>query len=57
MLNSSVLSSIIGDQRLTELISKDDIKKRIKDIAADISKEYKGRIPIVIGVLNGSFLF
>lgn len=57
MLNSSVLSSIIGDQRLTELISKDDIKKRIIDIAADISKEYKGRIPIVIGVLNGSFLF
>lgn len=57
MLNSSVLSSIIGDQRLTELISEDDIKKRIKDIAADISKEYKGRIPIVIGVLNGSFLF
>ena len=57
MLNSSVLSSIIGDQRLTELISEDDIKKRIKDIAADISKKYKGRIPIVIGVLNGSFLF
>ena len=57
MLNSSVLSSIIGDQRLTELISEDDIKKRIIDIAADISKEYKGRIPIVIGVLNGSFLF
>ena len=57
MLNSSVLSSIIGDQRLTELIGEDDIKKRIIDIAADISKEYKGRIPIVIGVLNGSFLF
>jgi len=57
MLNSGVLSSIIGDQKLTELISEDDIKKRIVDIAADISKEYKGRIPIVIGVLNGSFLF
>ena len=57
MLNSSVLSSIIGDQRLTELISEDNIKKRIVDIAEDISKKYKGRIPIVIGVLNGSFLF
>ena len=57
MLNSSVLSSIIGDQKLRELISEDNIKKRIEDIAEDISKKYKGRIPIVVGVLNGSFLF
>ena len=57
MLDSSLISSIIGNQRLTELISEDSIKKRISEIAMDISSEYKGRIPIVIGVLNGSFLF
>ena len=56
MLNSNVLSSIIGNQKLTELISESDIKKRISEIAEDISKNYAGRIPIVIGVLNGSFL-
>ena len=38
ILNSSVLSSIIGNQKLTELISEDDIKKRISEIATDISK-------------------
>ena len=57
MLNKSILTSIIGDQKLTELISKNDIKKRISELARDISKNYEGRIPIVIGVLNGSFLF
>ena len=57
MLNDEVLSSIIGEQQLTELISEHEIKKRIVDIARDISDDYKGRIPIIIGVLNGSFLF
>jgi len=57
MLNKSILTSIIGNQKLTELISENDIKKRISEIAIDISKSYEGRIPIVIGVLNGAFLF
>ena len=57
MLNKSILTSIIGNQKLTELISENDIKKRISEIATDISKNYEARIPIVIGVLNGSFLF
>jgi len=57
MLNNNILTSIIGNQKLTELISENDIKKRISEIATHISKNYKGRIPIVIGVLNGSFLF
>jgi len=57
MINSSVLTSIIGNQKLTELISENDIKIRISEIAADISKNYADQIPIVIGVLNGAFLF
>ena len=57
MINSTVLTSIIGNQKLTELISENDIKIRISEIAADISKNYVDQIPIVIGVLNGSFLF
>ena len=57
MINKSLLSEIIGNQKLTELISKDSIKLRISEIALAISESYKGKIPIVIGVLNGSFLF
>ena len=57
MINDNVLSSIIGNQKLTELISEKEIKKRISEIAENISRIYKGKIPIFIGVLNGSFLF
>ncbi len=42
---------------LQELIPKKDLDMRIKELAADISSNYNGRIPIIIGVLNGSFLF
>jgi len=40
MLNNNILTSIIGNQKLTELISENDIKKRISEIATHISKNY-----------------
>lgn len=33
------------------------IKKRIKELANQINRDYKDKIPIFIGVLNGSFIF
>jgi hypoxanthine phosphoribosyltransferase len=33
------------------------IEKRVGEIAAQISSDYSGRVPVVVGVLNGSFLF
>ena len=38
-------------------ISSKRIKDRIDQIGRELSKEYKGEIPIFIGVLNGSFMF
>lgn len=43
--------------KLTTLISNEEIQSRIKDIADDISERFKEDIPILIGVLNGSFIF
>jgi len=57
MLNDHVISSIIGDLKLIELISEKEIKSRVLEIAKEISINYKNKIPIIIGVLNGSFLF
>jgi len=57
MLNDQMISSIVGDKQLIELITEKEIKYRISEIAQDISKNYKNKIPIIIGVLNGSFLF
>lgn len=42
---------------LVEYISKKEIEKRIKKIAKKINKDYKGKKPIFIGILNGSFMF
>ena len=39
------------------LISKEDIKKRVKQLADNISKDYKGKSPIFVGILNGCYVF
>jgi hypoxanthine phosphoribosyltransferase len=39
------------------LISEEEIKDRIAEMAIDVSKQFKTEKPIFIGVLNGSFLF
>ncbi|MBC8197787.1 MAG: hypoxanthine phosphoribosyltransferase [Candidatus Marinimicrobia bacterium] len=40
-----------------ELISEKRIQKRVEEIGSEISKDFENKIPIIIGVLNGSFLF
>jgi len=42
---------------LTTLISKAEIEERIKQVASELSLKFKSEIPILIGVLNGSFIF
>ena len=38
------------------LISEDQIQNRINDLANIISREYEGKLPILVGVLNGAYL-
>jgi hypoxanthine phosphoribosyltransferase len=38
-------------------ITEEQIRERIKELAARINADYTGRVPIFIGVLNGSFIF
>ena len=38
-------------------IKSTDIKKRVKELADRINKDYKHKVPIFIGVLNGAFIF
>jgi len=39
------------------MISEQKIKDRVKELAAEINADYAGRIPVFIGILNGSFIF
>jgi hypoxanthine phosphoribosyltransferase len=42
---------------LNPVISDEDIQKRVNEIAIDLSKKFKDKVPILIGILNGSFIF
>ena len=44
-------------EKLTQIISEEAIMERIHQIADDISNQYKSEVPILIGILNGSFIF
>lgn len=39
------------------MISERRIKTRIKAIARDLNRLYRGKTPVFIGILNGSFIF
>ena len=47
----------VNKEKLTELISENLIQDKVKEIAVDISQKYAGEAPILIGILNGSFIF
>jgi hypoxanthine phosphoribosyltransferase len=38
-------------------ITEEQIRTRVHELAARINKDYEGKIPIFIGILNGSFIF
>ena len=45
------------DQNLEKYISAQEITKRVKEISNEISRLYCDKNPILIGILNGSFIF
>jgi hypoxanthine phosphoribosyltransferase len=47
----------VSGERFVPLISERRITIRVKQLARRISKEYRGTVPVFIGVLNGSFIF
>lgn len=47
----------VTDEKYKLLISEEQIDRRVKELAKQISKEYRGTCPILIGVLNGAFIF
>ena len=48
---------VVGKEVFTEYLSEKVIQSRIKELAEAISKDYAGKVPVFIGVLNGSFIF
>ena len=47
----------VGNEKFVPLLTEEQISARVKELGKEISKDYKGKLPIFIGILNGSFIF
>ena len=47
----------IADLGFETLISAGQIEERVKIIGAQINEDFKDTVPVIVGVLNGGFLF
>jgi hypoxanthine phosphoribosyltransferase len=47
----------VHDKSFETYLSEDTIQKRIKELAVTINKDYAGKRPFFIAILNGSFMF
>lgn len=48
---------IVNNDRFRILLSAEQIHERVVGLAHQISSDYQSKVPIFIGVLNGSFVF
>lgn len=47
----------VGSEKFVPLITEKEIQARIIELGKQITNDYEGKLPIFIGILNGSFLF
>ena len=47
----------IKDKTFQTSITEAEIKQRVKELAAKLSNDLNGKNPLLLGVLNGSFIF
>lgn len=47
----------VRDKRFRVFIPEEEIKARVAAVAAEITRDVKGKNPIFLSVLNGSFVF
>jgi hypoxanthine phosphoribosyltransferase len=41
----------------TVLVSEEEIKARIEELAAAINRDFEGKRPVIVSVLNGAYIF
>ena len=58
IINFDIMSIVkIKDKTFQTSITEAEIKQRVKELAAKLSNDLKGKNPLLLGVLNGSFIF
>src|SRR5688500_1548935 len=47
----------VHDKSFEPFLNEEEIARRIKDVAKEINRDYAGRRPVFIAILNGAFMF
>ncbi len=47
----------VHDKEFVPYLSSTQIEKQVRRVAAEINKDYEGKKPLFIGILNGAFIF
>lgn len=47
----------VKDKCFTIYLTKEQIEKRVKEVALQINKDLDGENPLFLAILNGSFIF
>jgi len=55
--SSAQIMSEFNNPNIAVLISEEQIRDRIKELGAQITRDYAGRNPLLIGVLKGACFF
>jgi len=53
----SEFQKVVYDSKFRTLIDRKQIEKRVQELGKEITRDYQGKEPILIGVLNGCFIF
>ena len=48
---------MIDNSKIKILIDEDNLNTKIKELGEKITRDYKGRYPVLIAILKGSFIF
>jgi hypoxanthine phosphoribosyltransferase len=47
----------VHDKEFDIYLSEDEIQQKVRELAAQLEEDYKGKKPLFIAILNGSFMF
>ncbi|MFQ5675847.1 MAG: hypoxanthine phosphoribosyltransferase [bacterium] len=56
-MSSEATRELINQRDSKVLLSSEAIQEKVEELGKKISEDYRGKCPILIGVLNGSFIF
>jgi hypoxanthine phosphoribosyltransferase len=57
MVKSNIGGDLMGSMSREVLFSREEIDRRVRELADEISRDYAGGELIVVGVLKGAFIF